>query len=36
MLVDLEKDLGETTDLGQKHPEVVARLLKEMKEFRGQ
>ncbi|MEC8942076.1 MAG: sulfatase-like hydrolase/transferase, partial [Verrucomicrobiota bacterium] len=36
MLVDLEKDPGETTDLGKKHPEVVARLLKEMKEFRGQ
>ncbi len=36
MLVDLEKDLGETTDLGKKHPEVVERLLKEMKEFRGQ
>ncbi len=34
LLFDLEKDLGETTDLASSRPEVVERLLKEMNAFR--
>ncbi|MBJ06264.1 MAG: arylsulfatase [Verrucomicrobiaceae bacterium] len=34
MLVDLEKDPGETTDLAARHPELVERLLMEMNLFR--
>jgi arylsulfatase A-like enzyme len=35
LLFDLSRDIGEQTNLSQSHPEIVARLLKEMAEFRG-
>jgi len=36
LLFDLEADPSETTDLAARHPEVVARLLREMEAFRGE
>jgi arylsulfatase A-like enzyme len=33
MLFDLSKDLGETTNLSEKHPEIVAKLSKRMQEL---
>ncbi|WP_182865193.1 sulfatase family protein [Rhodopirellula sp. JC639] len=35
LLFDLESDLGEQTDVAEQHPDVVARLLSEMKAFHG-
>ena len=34
LLFDLSKDIGEQRNLSSKHPEIVARLLKEMNAFR--
>ena len=34
LLFDLSKDMGEQRNLSSKHPEIVARLLKEMTTFR--
>ncbi len=34
LLFDLSTDMGEQNNLSEKHPEIVARLLKEMKAFR--
>lgn len=36
LLFDLSKDIGEQKDLSESNPEIVARLLKEMAEFRSQ
>ena len=35
MLFDLESDIGETTDVSARHPEVVADLLKHAERARG-
>lgn len=35
-LYDLQDDLGETTNLWQKHPDIVAHLLAELKRIKGQ
>ena len=34
LLYDLSTDIAEQTDIATDHPEIIARLLKEMKEFR--
>ena len=35
LLYDLSTDIGEQKNIAADHPEIIARLLKEMKEFRG-
>lgn len=36
LLFDLTKDVSEQDDLSDEHPEIIARLMKEMKAFRGE
>jgi hypothetical protein len=36
LLFDLSRDVGEQTNLGDKHPEIVTRLQREMTAFRKQ